>query len=246
LPFATLAVAVLAALGTAVIFSLPEPERGAAASADGGLRVEGTWMTSRAPEVFDAGIAGPFTAVRGTVYRLSAPPAPSGAPYLLSFALPVGLDPARAALYRFDPALAAWRSMPAVRSEDGWTLRAEAMALPSALWAVGEAMPARDMPASPIAMRALEELLDAPPPDAVGFRVARLWASVEDDFVVVEEAAASGGCGGTYALGTGTVRTSVDVNEVGGQTRLVADWRVEDGCAPGVDLEPAVPPADML
>ncbi len=231
---AAIGVLVLAVAGTAALFRLPDPERATASSGDGVVTVAGVWAPGSAPFLVAEPEEGPYTAVRGSVYRVSAPPAPLGRPYTLSFQIPSGVSPKDAVLYGYDALVGAWRAVPAALDAAGWSLETDRLALPGEDWAVGIAY----APApSAQAFAALRSLAAVPPPGAVGYRAAFLSAGVPDDYVVVQDPFGSGGCAGRFRPGREQTRTSVDATA---SERVVVVWELDTGCAPSETVSPAV------
>ncbi len=231
---AALGLLVLTVAGTLALVRLPDPERAVASTPDASARVEGVWAPGSAPFLVAETVGGPFTAARGLVYRVSAPPAPAGHPYTLAVQIPSDLSPVASALYHYDAAAGAWRAVPASMDETGWFLKTDLAALPSANWAVG--IPYAPEP-SVHAAAALQSLVAVPPPGAVGYRAALLSASVPGDYVVVRDPFGAGGCDGRFQPGREQTRTSMDVTEA---ERVVVVWELAAGCAPGAVIGPVV------
>lgn len=219
-------------VGTWFAIAAPDPERHSIASPDGAVRIDGVWNPGVEPKIVRRDdLKGPFTAVQGFVYELSGAPAPDGSPYHLSFSLPSSLSATHATLFTYDSTLSAWRPVPATRTEDQWSLEMETPRVPLGVWGVGMVP---SLPMSPLA--AFSALLDAPPPGAVGYRAFAATSTVTDDFVLDGGVRAQGGCAGYFAVGAQRTKTSLDLRLAGGTRRLIVEWQIGEGCAPGVPL----------
>lgn len=219
-------------IGTWFAMVVPEPEAHSIASSDGAVRIDGIWPSGAEPNIVRRDeLNGPFTAVQGFVYTVSGSPAPDGSPYHLTFSLPPSLGASRATLLNYDSELAAWRPIPSTLGVDRWSLVVEMPRLPGGLWAVGMVP---SLPAS--ANIDFSTLTDVPPPGAVGYRAFSAASTVSDDFVLDGALSDQGGCEGQFIVGSHRTKTSLDLRLAGGIRRLIVEWQLGDGCAPGQQI----------
>lgn len=225
---------VLVVVGTIALMRTPDPEQALARAENGGAWLTGVWSPQAQPRLDPSPREGALTAVRGLPYRITAPTARPGHPYILSLAVPQDVSLKEAVLYWEDVSIGGWRAVPAAPSADAWTLETVVDALPTRTWAVGVSYTPTP---SAHAFAALRSLAAVPPPGAVGYRAAYLSATAPMDYVVVQDPFGSGGCEGRFQSGTEQTKTSLDASET---ERVVIVWELGAGCAPGTIVSPVV------
>lgn len=233
---AMLLVALAVLVGTGTVGFLPDPEARVTTSADGAVRIEGSWRADvPPPAILRRSLPGPLLAVRGAPYEISAPLAPEGSLYRVSFNIGSSLGE-RPVLYQFDADLAAWRALPAEQSADQWRLQIETQALSAGLWGMGISLPV-DRPAG--AEGALRDALRVWPPGAVGYQAFAMRVNAAGDAVLLADPVDTGGCDGLFHLGNTQTKTSRDVPFGDDAYRIVVRWQMADGCSPGVPITSA-------
>ena len=226
-----------ASFGTAAVLALPDPDRSSATSADGRFAAHGTFSALQVERLPDRiSQAGDVPA-----YRVTA----EGSAPARAYDASLSYDPAWAAqrfhgaalaLWSYDPALSVWRR--AASQEDRVAGAVSAEGVPGASdWTLA---PADSGPVPVAAASLLDALLSFPPDGAVGYEAFAAAAEPgSEDFFLVAEPLARGGCAGTFASGHETTVTK-ELRSSSGTVRVAIRFQVSAGCPPGAALAPAL------
>jgi len=223
-----------AALGTAAIVALRQPDVIHATGDQGRVRVDGRGVGElvivHVGERDDSGIP---------VEDISL----DGLPIPASFLLTLSYDPAVRAkaprplsLFAYDAVLAAWRSIPTAEDAGSTTLSAYA-AVASRRWTYA-VLPDDTLPSG--AATVIDQLVSFPPTGAVGYRAFAAVSPHGDDFFLLNDDLGQGGCDGTFRRGRDQTVTSHDVAVSGLAMRYEVQWELADGCVDGGKLAPSL------
>lgn len=221
--------------GTLFVLASGEPEARVLESDDGRLTITGKFL---ATEQFTIGApkrALSSTAVVGPSYQLYPPDHLFSPPVTinLNYQNDVSDDDApRLRFGYFDEAFSMWR--PVYTTMDPSTHTASAEIDHTAHWA----LLLMDDIARPNLANSIAFLLDAAPEQAVGYQLEVGYAQVPGDFVILQGAGQSGGCGGQYKMGTSTSTTSLgNVFSDSLEYQIVVVWQLADGCSDRQSIE---------
>ena len=176
----------------------------------------------------------PYTAVLGRVYQLYPAGKMLTNPATLTFSYGDLSNSEALALHvgYFDEAFQMWRTVETMLN----TSKREASAQMTKFseWALLQL----DDVARPNFDQEIEALISASPEGAVGYQLEVGYSDVPGDFVMLNGAGKSGGCGGQYRRGTSTQMTSTgDVFSDSLEYQIVAVWEMGRGCGDKVVIE---------
>lgn len=221
--------------GTLFVIVSGEPEARMVVSDDGRLTISGKFLAAEQFAIGAPQSALSSTAVIGSSYQLYPPD------HLFSPLVTISInyqndvsdaDAPRLRFGYFDDAFSMWR--PVYTTIDPSQHTATAEIDHTAHWA----LLLLDDIARPDATSDTAFLIAAAPEDAVGYQLEVGYAQVPGDFVILQGAGQSGGCGGQYKTGRSTSTTSLGtVFSDNLEYQIVVVWQLADGCLDRQSIE---------
>lgn len=223
--------------GTAFLLVSNNPEERSVTSGDGRVTVTATLARDQTLDV--AEVPGTnsvvYTAVLGPVYQLYPAGQVLTTPATLTFSYGEAIPNAQALALRvgyFDDAFQMWRTVET--RLDTSKHQASASINEFSEWALLQL----DDVARPNFEKEITALISAPPEGAVGYTLEVGYSDQPGDFVILNGAGKSGGCGGQYQTGESTQMTSTsDMFGDNLEYQIVAVWEIGEGCGDKLVIE---------
>lgn len=217
-------------IGSVFLIVSQDPEQRIITSDDGRVILQGEFLSSDHVSIGTVPVApgASFTAVLPPIYQFY----PAGKILTQPTTLTINydssitdIDSTRLRIAYYDDDFGMWRSMDTnvdvVKQQASTTIRHLSK------WA----LLLLDDIARPNFDQEISAMVDASPAGAIGYQMEIGYADVPGDFVILDGAGKSGGCGGQYRTGISTQMTSK--GSVFGdhlEYQTVALWQIGDGC----------------
>lgn len=226
MPFAFMLVIGLA---TAFVVLVPEPDVRTARSDDGRLEVRG--IADPALPIVIAKQEGPLVprhVIDPNTYlvTLGAEPLPSSFRIRMLSASPADT------VFAYDDMLLAWR--PLSTDYDSATGTLEADAVPSLRRYASGVRPVLSPPKDRGAV--LNALVAGSPPGTIGFGASDAVAFADDEFILLAESFARGGCNGRFETGKTETVSTREIPLGDATYRVMMRWELDGGCPPFAPL----------
>lgn len=226
MPFAFL---VVIGLATAFAVLVPEPDVRSARSDDGRLEVRGVGDPAQPIAITKhEGFLKPNHVIDPLTYTLTLGGQPL--PSLFKIRM-IGVSPSDT-VFAYDETLLAWR--PLFTSYDSITGAIEADAVPSAHTYGSGVRPILSPPKERGSV--LNTLMTGAPPGAIGFEATDAVAFAEDEFILLAETFARGGCSGRFETGKSTTVSTQEIPLGEATYRILVRWQLNGGCSPFAPL----------